>query len=985
MGNSMGSPTTEYLTPQDRRQLEPVLDEFELALEECLSDKLHPDELRELFLQNHGGAARSYLEEEIQKICRERVRGNYIILQSIGHGGMGSVYKVKKIDFGSIHALKEIQSENFGRLDQEELIRRFAREIEIGRRLGNHPNIVQYTDAGECYNGVHFLVMEFIEGEDLETIVRRETKLPPADAAQIIHDTALGLAHAHSNELVHRDIKPSNLMLSRYGVVKILDFGLGRLTNPETQMTDISVGKVLGTLNYLPPERWDPSQFGKNVEEHQLGVLGDIYSLGCTFYFLLDGKPPFYSAESHFEKMSAHLSAPLPKLERKDVPEELAKVLEKCLAKSPIERFHKLEALAHELKPFTIGSDCRKLVQVDTNSSMSTEVIGPAAERRLTIRSKVKEMQKQMGKKHTDVFRQDTTPSLPAQDISPHTATPPRRTWWLILTLVALAAVVAVVLMVVYRETDRKEAHFLVTMPELNGHWWFDEMPWYLPDLRAEVMRSVSDDKMAELKTHSESENVREFYQLLKDSTSKAAENLNKNALRRFAPLKEVRLTGLSKKFLHQLLTDVANTLPKEEKRSATDWHIAGLIHHKMGDWEKAHQAYGKAIEMYHEEEQLALEALCITDRAELAIHRGNYASAVGLSDSVMAKVNPETNPLLIIAVISKEADCLRKADYNSKADGLLSRGWPFQKSLSKTHPLRAFYHERLAWSHLDQWYIADARKEFDYAWAIRKDQPNEYDDYFEFFDRQGMAMAEMLQGESEKARSKLLDVLKDLNEPTADAESSLANKLRIPNIMERIADTYIYDVNCDPDNGLIWLDKAIRAADKDSFKQNQNRLQHFVRLQYKQLVLQQLKDDKASISEKLKKLDKKTESLGLSLNDRSIFSDSRYIANTLIEWENDAGPLLNELDDMEALRFRRDDLLLRLFVAKELLKRTKLSDPLHDKIKPIVQRLIQQAKGLSNRSERLQIPEKLETPELPGLFREYQKKYLGTKKSSGD
>ena len=188
MGNSMGSPTTEYLTPQDRRQLEPVLDEFELALEECLSDKLHPDELRELFLQNHGGAARSYLEEEIQKICRERVRGNYIILQSIGHGGMGSVYKVKKIDFGSIHALKEIQSENFGRLDQEELIRRFAREIEIGRRLGNHPNIVQYTDAGECYNGVHFLVMEFIEGEDLETIVRRETKLPPADAAQIIHD-----------------------------------------------------------------------------------------------------------------------------------------------------------------------------------------------------------------------------------------------------------------------------------------------------------------------------------------------------------------------------------------------------------------------------------------------------------------------------------------------------------------------------------------------------------------------------------------------------------------------------------------------------------------------------------------------------------------------------------------------------------------------------------------------------------------------------
>lgn len=268
----------------------------------------------------------------------ELLLGSYVLLERLGEGGMGAVFKARHRTLGRIVALKLIRKE---RLAHAGAVKRFRREIRAAAQL-NHPNIVLAFDADEA-NGGHFFTMEFVEGTDLNRLVRKQGPLPVATACEYIRQAALGLQHAYERGLVHRDIKPDNLLLTVVTrTVKILDMGLARVeadSPGDSTSTLTQEGMVMGTPDYIAPEQ--------ALRSHEVDIRADLYSLGCTLYFLLSGRPPFPGG-SVTEKLLRHqLEEPQP-LEslRSDVPREVAAVVRKLMAKKPQQRYQTPAELA---------------------------------------------------------------------------------------------------------------------------------------------------------------------------------------------------------------------------------------------------------------------------------------------------------------------------------------------------------------------------------------------------------------------------------------------------------------------------------------------------------------------------------------------------------------------------------------------------------------------------------------------------------------
>jgi WD40 repeat protein len=228
------------------------------------------------------------------------------------------------------------------------MVERFAREAKAAARL-SHPNIVTAFDAEEA-GGTHFLVMEHVEGTDLSRHVQELGPLSVDRACDYVRQSALGLQHAFEKGMVHRDVKPHNLMLTPDGRVKILDFGLARLASEAVSEEVVTAtGMVLGTVDYVAPEQ--------AYNAHHADIRSDIYSLGCTLYYLLAGKPPF-PVGSPLQKMMDHSNkAPTPLAEfRQDIPEKLIPVLERMMAKNPKRRYQTPAEVALALEQFTTAT-----------------------------------------------------------------------------------------------------------------------------------------------------------------------------------------------------------------------------------------------------------------------------------------------------------------------------------------------------------------------------------------------------------------------------------------------------------------------------------------------------------------------------------------------------------------------------------------------------------------------------------------------------
>jgi serine/threonine protein kinase len=284
--------------------------------------------------------------------------GQYRILDQLGQGGMGRVFKAVHQTMNRIVALKVVTSQLVKTEQGRQL---FMREVRAAARL-MHPNIVTAYDANQISDR-HFMVMEFVDGPNLEQLVREQGPLPVGQACDFVRQAAQGLQFALENHIVHRDIKPANLLVQRASgsardtqcIVKILDFGLARLhqrnpnDEPGSQTILTKANTVMGTPDFLSPEQ--------ARDLHKVDIRSDLYSLGCTFYYLLTGRLPFPGGTT-LEKLVRHGTeepTPVESL-RPEVPAAVAAIVRRLMAKQPAERFQTPAELAAALAPFAVNT-----------------------------------------------------------------------------------------------------------------------------------------------------------------------------------------------------------------------------------------------------------------------------------------------------------------------------------------------------------------------------------------------------------------------------------------------------------------------------------------------------------------------------------------------------------------------------------------------------------------------------------------------------
>lgn len=287
-------------------------------------------------------------ERIVRREAEARELGQYVLGRRLAAGGMGEVYMAEHRMLRRPVAIKLISAEQAG---SPEATARFEREVQATAQL-SHPNTVQVFDYGQAEDGAFYCVMEFLPGETLDAIVRRDGPMPVPRAVRVLTQLCGALAEAHGRGLVHRDIKPSNVILGERGgvrdVAKLLDFGLVISRRPvagEERLT--SAGTMLGTPEFMSPE-----QCGD--DEGAVGPSTDLYSLGALGYFLLTGRSPF-AGRGAVQMLAAHLyetPAP-PSAETPGIPAALDGALLRCLAKRPADRFASALALAEALRAAT--------------------------------------------------------------------------------------------------------------------------------------------------------------------------------------------------------------------------------------------------------------------------------------------------------------------------------------------------------------------------------------------------------------------------------------------------------------------------------------------------------------------------------------------------------------------------------------------------------------------------------------------------------
>jgi serine/threonine protein kinase len=287
--------------------------------------------------------------------------GPYKILRSIGQGGMGVVYLAEHMNLQRKVAVKVLTAE---KAKDKLTLERFNREARAAAAL-DHPNIVHLHDISQGA-GVHFLVMEYVDGNDLQSLMSQTGPLHYAQACQYVAQAAAGLQHAHDKGFIHRDIKPANLILTKDGRIKILDMGLARsFTDASDNLTGLlAEGDIAGTIDFLSPEQ---------AMNNPLDERSDLYSLGATFYSLVTGHPPFNGTTA--QKLMQHQLKEPPSLSiklRGRVPDALSNVISKMMAKRPSERFQSAQDVIDAMGPWLPALSTGSIVQDQFNTVTQT-------------------------------------------------------------------------------------------------------------------------------------------------------------------------------------------------------------------------------------------------------------------------------------------------------------------------------------------------------------------------------------------------------------------------------------------------------------------------------------------------------------------------------------------------------------------------------------------------------------------------------------
>ena len=293
---------------------------------------------------------------------------DYELLEQLGRGGMGTVYKAVHARLQRPVAIKLLPSR---RLRDPDAVARFEREMRAIGKL-DHPAIVRATDAGDA-DGTHFLVMDYVEGIDLSQLIKLTGPMDVASACEVIRQAAIGLQYAHDQGLIHRDVKPSNLMVEvslqgaqggstreNAAFVKLLDLGLALFGAASEAVDELTtVGQLMGTLDYMAPEQADNS--------HDVDARADVYSLGATMFKLLTGTAPYETSERRtpLQKMKALATVDAPSIKTRDIglPDDVAVIVDRMLLRERSSRFQTAAEVAQAVTPFCSGHRLAELTQ----------------------------------------------------------------------------------------------------------------------------------------------------------------------------------------------------------------------------------------------------------------------------------------------------------------------------------------------------------------------------------------------------------------------------------------------------------------------------------------------------------------------------------------------------------------------------------------------------------------------------------------------
>ena len=641
-------------------------------------------------------------------------------------------------------------------LDDSQAVARFQREMQSVGSL-DHPNIVRAFNAGED-RGSHFLVMEFVEGLTLDELGSKTNgELPIGAACEMIRQAALGLQHAYEHGLVHRDIKPANLMLSRSGVVKILDLGLARLRNRSFSHTLTQTGMAMGTPDFMAPEQCHDAS--------TVDIRADIYSLGCTLYFLLTSRPPYAGPdyETIGRKLMAHATAPLPSVaaERRDCPDDIDRILAHMMAKEPDERFDTPGELADAIGLFADRDELLAAIP-------GTEVLDQS-----TVAS-------HPGIKSAEV----DTPKRPSRDSSPRKLGGPhwrpKQPWYRTargmgaIGLLAAALLVGGVWRLVFSPTpdpkppgieppEKSEvepgtpsaepprpnaarlrfADEVCILPGLNGEWWFDEMPWLVPFVRQATAEQLLEGTGSATLLAADALSINPA---LDADTDKAKEWLRSQVdaarqQQRFSAAQEALLeellgipaAGSDREALRKILEQAYQRFEQAHaggEWSAVDLHTCAVLQHTLAQTsESTHtpqaalERYGQAREAYAKlaPRQRGLERLCLLDLGWFQAQFVNdYDEMMRcFTEAMDGAESPFVEAQVLVA--QGRAACTK----DNYAAGDLAYASAIKKTKETyldeiSHPLVASLNERYAWSLIYQWKVAAATERFSEARSIR-------------------------------------------------------------------------------------------------------------------------------------------------------------------------------------------------------------------------------------------------------------------------
>ncbi len=784
------------------------------------------------------------VDEVFRRVVKPRQVGDYELLDELGRGGMGVIYRARQVFLNQIVALKVLPEEC---LDRPEFVGRFKREMQSIGRL-EHPNIVRAYNAGEA-DGVLFLVLEFVDGVTFHRLVadhveKHQSGLSVGAACEAIRQAALALEHARQHGLVHRDVKPANLMLSRSGVVKLLDLGLAKFHADQRPIDERSgpvtqPGMAMGTVDYMAPEQWeDPSG---------VDIRADLYSLGCTLSFLLTGSPPFgdRTYDTNRKKLMAHIVAPIPSLPtlRGDCPEALDRIFARLMAKEPQDRFRTPAELAEALEPLAnrqelaamaVGSTvdqsglCSEVGICSAGSDTKNALSLDAAAARSASRWRWYRRQAVAGLSVAAVFLVglgiwSTVRSLDDRQPSPVDSGPPVALGKAGGSLGPESQAVVPEATRPAVETNRLQSEFGL-LPGLNGQWWFDEMPWYTPFARQAVIRAIGQAGSGNIADGTAAKyldaNIADLQRWLVSVVEAKEPSFSPSQQALWKQLVDISSDDFANDEaladrLAEHLAEFVAAHGDSSDWSAEDVYTRAVLEHKVAQITRhsdtiaqADIHYGEAIERLMAADSGAsplLWFLCQADSARFYLEvMGEYDRAINQLAEI---VRIDGLPLLFKVEAGTECGLAasRAGKYQDSRFGD-AQGFLAQSAIDRTsHPLLAHIHERWGWSLMEQLDVERAFAQFEAAGKIRTKnrESNPFASIYVYHNQHGQNMALRYRGARAQAirnyQSLIEEIFNELDNPANQVDRPGQQRYRrdlrerYSNSNERLADCVLY------------------------------------------------------------------------------------------------------------------------------------------------------------------------------------------------